>query len=60
MLGVAMPSRRAQKAAEAIREVVGMAILADLKDPRIRDVTVTYGRSLGDLRRQGARLGDGR
>jgi ribosome-binding factor A len=36
-----MPSRRLLKAAEAIREVVGMAILADLQDPRIRDVTVT-------------------
>ncbi|MGI6415035.1 MAG: 30S ribosome-binding factor RbfA [Thermoguttaceae bacterium] len=45
-----MPSRRAQKAAEAIREVVGMAILADLKDPRIRDVTVTYVEVSGDLR----------
>jgi len=45
-----MPSRRAQKAAEAIREVVGMAILADLNDPRIRDVTVTYVEVSGDLR----------
>ena len=36
-----MASRRLLKAAEAIREVVGMAILADLQDPRIRDVTVT-------------------
>ena len=45
-----MASRRAQKAAEAIREVVGMAILADLNDPRIRDVTVTYVEVSGDLR----------
>jgi len=45
-----MPSRRAQKVAEAIREVVGMAILADLKDPRIRDVTVTYVEISADLR----------
>ena len=45
-----MPSRRAQKVAQAIREVVGMAILADLKDPRIRDVTVTYVEVSGDLR----------
>ena len=37
-----MSSRRVLKAAEAIREVVGMAILADLKDPRIHDVTVTH------------------
>jgi len=45
-----MPSRRAQKAAEAIREVVSMAILAELKDPRVRDVTVTYVEVSADLR----------
>jgi ribosome-binding factor A len=45
-----MPSRRALKVAEAIREVVSMAILADLSDPRIRDVTVTYVEVSGDLR----------
>ncbi len=45
-----MTSRRVQKAAEAIREVVGMAILADLKDPRIRDVTVTRVEVLPDMR----------
>jgi len=43
-------SRRAQKAAEAVREVVSMAILAELKDPRIRDVTVTYVEVSADLR----------
>jgi ribosome-binding factor A len=45
-----MPSRRALKVAEAIREVVSMAILAELKDPRIQDVTVTYVEISGDLR----------
>ncbi|MHB8903251.1 MAG: 30S ribosome-binding factor RbfA [Thermoguttaceae bacterium] len=45
-----MASRRTQKAAEAIREVVAMAILAELNDPRIRDVTVTYVEVSGDLR----------
>jgi ribosome-binding factor A len=45
-----MPSRRALKIAEAIRQVVGMAILAELKDPRIRDVTVTYVEVSADLR----------
>jgi len=45
-----MSSRRAQKAAEAVREVVSMAILAELKDPRVRDVTVTYVEVSGDLR----------
>jgi len=45
-----MTSRRVQKAAQAIREVVSMAILADLKDPRIEGVTVTYVEVSGDMR----------
>ena len=45
-----MPSRRIEKAAEAIREIVSMAILAELQDPRIRDVTVTYVEVSPDLR----------
>ncbi len=45
-----MSLRRVQKAAEAIREVVSMAILAELKDPRVRDVTVTYVEVSPDLR----------
>jgi ribosome-binding factor A len=45
-----MSSRRALKVAEAIREVVSMAILAELKDPRVRDVTVTHVEASGDLR----------
>lgn len=45
-----MPSRRVQKAAEAIREVVSMAILTDLRDPRIEGVTVTYVEVSADLR----------
>lgn len=45
-----MPSRRALKVAEAVREVVSMAILAELNDPRIRDVTVTYVEVSADLR----------
>ena len=45
-----MLPRRALKAAEVVREVVGMAILAELKDPRIRDVTVTYVEMSPDLR----------
>ncbi len=35
---------------EAIREVVSMAILTEVKDPRIRDVTVTYVEVTPDLR----------
>jgi ribosome-binding factor A len=45
-----MTSRRTQKAAEAIREVVSMAILTDLKDPRVRDVTVTFVEVSPDMR----------
>ena len=45
-----MPSRRVQKAAEAIREVVSMAILVDLKDPRIQGVTVTFVEVTADMR----------
>ncbi|MFK7766298.1 MAG: 30S ribosome-binding factor RbfA [Mariniblastus sp.] len=45
-----MSSRRVLKAAQAIREVVGMAIIADLKDPRIRDVTVTLVEVSPDMR----------
>jgi ribosome-binding factor A len=45
-----MTSRRVLKVAEAIREVVGMAILTELRDPRIQDVTVTYVEVSADLR----------
>ena len=45
-----MTSRRVLKAAEAVREVVGWAILSDLNDPRVADVTVTYVEMSGDMR----------
>jgi ribosome-binding factor A len=45
-----MTSRRVLKAAEAVREVVSMAILTELKDPRVRDVTVTRVEMAGDMR----------
>ena len=45
-----MSSRRVLKAAQAIREVVSMAIIADLKDPRISDVTVTLVEVSPDMR----------
>lgn len=45
-----MPSRRVLKAAEAIREVVSLAILTELRDPRIQDVTVTYVEVSADMR----------
>ena len=45
-----MPSRRVLKAAEAVREVVSMAILTDLNDPRVQGVTVTYVEMTPDMR----------
>jgi ribosome-binding factor A len=45
-----MTSRRVLKAAEAVREVVSMAILTELRDPRIRNITVTYVEMAGDMR----------
>lgn len=45
-----MVSRRAQKAAEAIRAVVSTSILQELKDPRVQHVTVTYVEVANDLR----------
>jgi len=47
---VVMSSRRALKLAEAVRQVVSTAILFELKDPRVRDVTVTYVEVAEDLR----------
>ncbi len=43
-------SRRTLKAAEAIREVVAMSILTDIKDPRVRDATITRVEVSGDMR----------
>lgn len=45
-----MSSRRVLKAAEAIREVVSTAILLELRDPRVSDVTVTRVEVSGDMR----------
>jgi ribosome-binding factor A len=38
------------KAAEAVREVVSMAILTQVRDPRVRDVTVTQVEMDADMR----------
>jgi ribosome-binding factor A len=45
-----MSARRLLKAAEAIREVVSMTIVAELRDPRVRDVTVTHVEVSPDMR----------
>mgnify|MGYP000202234171 CR=1 FL=1 len=45
-----MGSRRVLKVAEAIREVVSMAILTQMRDPRVCDVTVTFVEVSADLR----------
>lgn len=45
-----MTSRRILKAQEAIREVVSMAILTEIRDPRVRDVTVVKVEMTPDMR----------
>lgn len=45
-----MSSRRLLKAAEAIREVVSMAILTELRDPRVKNVTVLGVEVAPDMR----------
>jgi ribosome-binding factor A len=45
-----MTSRRLLKAAEAIREVVSMSILTELRDPRVQNVTVTAVEVAPDMR----------
>ena len=42
-------SRRTLKAAEAIRQIVGMAILTEIQDPRVSDVTVVRVEVSGDM-----------
>jgi ribosome-binding factor A len=45
-----MSSRRTAKVAEAVREQVSTSILFELKDPRVRNVTVTRVEVSSDLR----------
>lgn len=45
-----MASRRILKIAQAIREVVAMSLLTDLKDPRVEHVTITSVTVSGDGR----------
>ncbi|MFK8111813.1 MAG: 30S ribosome-binding factor RbfA [Rubripirellula sp.] len=45
-----MTTRRLLKAAEAIREVVAASILTELRDPRVRDVTVVGVKVSPDMR----------
>jgi ribosome-binding factor A len=45
-----MTSRRVQKAASAIRESVSHSILFELKDPRVKGVTVTFVEVAPDMR----------
>ncbi len=46
----AMPAARMRRINEVLREVIGSAISADLKDPRIGFVTVTSVETSPDLR----------
>ena len=45
-----MTTRRQLKAAEAVRGVVSMAILTEVRDPRVRDVTVVGVEMDADMR----------
>jgi ribosome-binding factor A len=45
-----MSSRRTAKVAEAVREQVSTSILFELKDPRVKNVTVTRVEVSSDLR----------
>ncbi len=45
-----MSSRRLLRAAEAIREVVGTAIITELRDPRVEGATVTFVEVAPDMR----------
>src|SRR4051812_37845467 len=45
-----MSSRRSAKVAEAVREQVSTSILMELKDPRVKNVTVTQVEMSPDLR----------
>jgi ribosome-binding factor A len=45
-----MPSHRALRVAEAIREVVSSAILFEVSDPRVSGITVLRSEVSGDLR----------
>ena len=47
---IPVTSRRQLKAAEAIREVVATSILTDVRDPRVRDVTVLGVEVTADMR----------
>ncbi|MDR0328878.1 MAG: 30S ribosome-binding factor RbfA [Planctomycetaceae bacterium] len=42
-------SRRTLKAAEAIRQIVGMSILTEIQDPRVQNVTVVRAEVSGDM-----------
>jgi ribosome-binding factor A len=49
-VSTAVSTRRLLKAAAAIREVVSMAILTEVRDPRVRGVTVTRVEMAPDMR----------
>ncbi len=45
-----MTTRRMAKASEAIRETVSTTILFELKDPRVKNVTVLRAEAAGDMK----------
>jgi len=55
-----MKSHRLARVSEVIRETAASAILFELKDPRVKNVTVTRAEVSGDpSTREGVRLGHG-
>jgi ribosome-binding factor A len=46
---ISVMSRRTLKAAEAIRQIVGMSILTEIQDPRVQNVTVVRAEVSGDM-----------
>jgi len=51
-----MPSRRVERVSEAIREVVASAVLFEVADPRVQDVTVLSAEVSPDLRHATVRV----
>lgn len=50
LVSIPMTARRLLKAAEAIREVVSMAVLTEIRDPRVKGVTITHVEVAPDMR----------
>ncbi len=52
-----MPSRRIEKVNRAILETLSSAILFDLRDPRVKNVTILNVETTGDIKESKVRVG---